>query len=569
MSWADIFPVLDDVMVERYQNKATDEERLLLGNLFGVAEIFNRQQAAHLASTSLFWKPAWQADTDYPTPTKELMQDPRKAGLTTRIANPWEHYVEPLLRTAVELGKKRPDVVVRVHLANDLSFVSDELVQAGCEVYLMKSSSLRASPGAMWRFLAMENGGPVTFFDSDLAGDLTHNIKRTEVMAQGGLKFWRIPYHPGPGEIDHGNPGHYRTVNASRVGTTAKLPVKLLAEAVLWNLEKGHLANECTIGERRIPYAGGRWPDYCFDEYFLNTAIFPRVAKEGILTMLSRRDTSQSYWFALDIEHCMKANPQSEIMHWGQAWRDDIPDFSWEPDGVAEIVAKLTEKEKPLISICVALKNRSRVPSEAGVLELFPNCVRSLARLHEKVGPLELVVADFESDDWPLDEWLAEEAGEMTVQRIGMEGPFSRGRGMNEAVQNARSRHVLIYDADMMMDECAFITGLSILAKGESFFPIIENLKPNGEEDGWYEESLGMVFLRKEVFLEAGGLPEFQNWGGDDEILYEEVAKIAPVERFKLKGLQHQWHPVSCRHINHTGEAHEDFQAYRDVRRNG
>jgi len=75
--------------------------------------------------------------------------------------------------------------------------------------------------------------------------------------------------------------------------------------------------------------------------------------------------------------------------------------------------------------------------------------------------------------------------------------------------------------------------------------------------------SLGMVFLPKKTFDEAGGIPEFQNWGGDDEILYEKVAKISRVERFKLAGLDHQWHPASCRHQYYRGESHEDFRQYR------
>ena len=108
--------------------------------------------------------------------------------------------------------------------------------------------------------------------------------------------------------------------------------------------------------------------------------------------------------------------------------------------------------------MCVALKNRSRVPSEAGILELLPNCVRALARLHEAVGPIELVVADFHANDWPLDEWLEKEAGALKVHRLEMDEPFSRGRGMNAAVEVARSSQILIYDADMLMDETAFIT---------------------------------------------------------------------------------------------------------------
>jgi hypothetical protein len=172
-------------------------------------------------------------------------------------------------------------------------------------------------------------------------------------------------------------------------------------------------------------------------------------------------------------------------------------------------------------------------------------------------------VADFHSDDCPLAEWLEKEAGPMPCRRLDISGSFSRGRGMNEAVRAARSPLVLIYDADMVMSEEAFITALSILAKREAFFPIIQNLDQHGETDGWYDASLGMVFLSKETVLTAGGLPTFSNWGGEDEVLYEEGAKTSPVERFKLKGLKHQWHPVACRHQHYTGEIHEDFRQYR------
>ena len=220
--------------------------------------------------------------------------------------------------------------------------------------------------------------------------------------------------------------------------------------------------------------------------------------------------------------------------------------------------------------MCVALKNRSRVPREAGILELFPNCVRALARLNEAVGPIELVVADFHSDDWPLAEWLEEEAGAMKVHRLEMDGPFSRGRGMNAAVGAAQSFHILIYDADMVMDEPAFITGLAILAEGDegtAFFPIIQKLDSSGKADDWYDASFGMVFLPKETFLSAGGIPEFQNWGGEDEILYEKVSKISRVERFKLAGLEHQWHPASCRHLHYQGESHKDYRRYQAQRK--
>ncbi len=570
MSWADIFPLLGNDMVASYENEATEAEKNRLEHLFSVDKVFNRRVSSHVAATSLFWKPAWSEEDTYPTPTRDLMENPIKAGLSSRFRNPWEHYVETLLKAGTLLKEERPDVTLRVYLAQDLSFAIDDLVNSECEIFLMKSSSLRASPGSMWRFLAMEEGCLATMTDSDQAGHLLANIQRTELMAQGGLKYWRLPYFPGPGELNHGNPGWYRTTNACSLGASLKLPVKLLAESLLWNLEKGKIDNCCNVGGRKIPIWGGKWPDYCFDEYFLNSAIFPRAAEEGILTLLPRRDTSQNYWFALDIEHCMKANPDSEIMHWGKPWRTDIPDFSWSKQDVQRIQSKLrsSDETRPLVSVCVCVKNRSRLDTEEGVKTPFPNCVRALSKIHQSAGPIELVVADFASDDWPLKEWLDENLNGMTCQVLPLEGDFSKGRGINETVRSARSDNILLYDADMVIDQSAFITGLSILAKQTSFFPIVENLDPDGNPNGWHEDGLGMAFLTKKVFEAAGGVPEFHSWGGEDDLLFENVARVSPVERFKLRGLQHQWHPVSCRHENYLGARWEDFRAYRKEQEN-
>src|SRR3954452_23100413 len=89
----------------------------------------------------------------------------------------------------------------------------------------------------------------------------------------------------------------------------------------------------------------------------------------------------------------------------------------------------------PAISVCVSLKNRSRVEHEGRDLALFPNCVRSLADAAADIrdsGPVELVVADFHSDDWPLAAWLSAAAGGvLRVRVIPLDGQFSRGRGLN------------------------------------------------------------------------------------------------------------------------------------------
>lgn len=87
------------------------------------------------------------------------------------------------------------------------------------------------------------------------------------------------------------------------------------------------------------------------------------------------------------------------------------------------------------LSICMTLKNRSRVGVDGRTLELFPRCVESIAA---SVGPrsdVELVVSDYGSNDWPLAEWLHRTAGTIPVVVAPMVGTFSRGRGRNAAAR--------------------------------------------------------------------------------------------------------------------------------------
>lgn len=324
MSWSDIFPVLDDSMVAAYQAEATPDEKRDLGRLFEAEGIFNPRPAKHIVSTSLFWKPTRKAEPDYPAPSREVMENPEKFGLSSRFESPWDHYVVPLLTTARTLRTERPDLTPRVYLANDLAFLIEELTSADCEVYLMKSSSLRHNPGAMWRFLAMEEAGLVTVCDSDRAEDLLHNVERTELLATGTLKYWRTPYFPGEVGGNYGCPSTYRSTNACHFGAATSLPIRLLAEALLWNVARKKIETRCTVGPLKIPIYGTNWPDYGYDEYFLNTAVYPRMAKEGILTLLYRRDQSHSYWLALDLEFCAKANSNSETLHWGSPWKEPV-----------------------------------------------------------------------------------------------------------------------------------------------------------------------------------------------------------------------------------------------------
>lgn len=324
---------MDENMVEAYQRKASPDEKRAMALNFAVEEIHNRKRADHVVATSLFWKPASKGESEYPSPTREIMKDPEKLGLSSRFKSPWSHYVEPVFEAVRHLSKIRPVIAYRVYLANDLSFLIPELVKADCEVYLMKSSSLYHNPGAMWRFLAMEDEGLVTMSDSDRAKEMIHDIERTELVAEGGLCYWRSPYFWVTTECkDLGMPGGYHTTSAGLMGSAKPLPMRLLCEAFVWCCEKGMIPDYCQIGDRRVPILGSKWPSFGFDEFFLNTAVHPRAAFEGVLTFANWKNTQLNQWFALDIEYCTWANPKSEIMFWGNP--NDVAEDEYKPASI-------------------------------------------------------------------------------------------------------------------------------------------------------------------------------------------------------------------------------------------
>lgn len=147
MSWTSAFPVLSDEMVREHSTAASKAEKAELEEWFGVQEIINPTPGPqNLVSFSLFWKNRESTDPELPTLDRPTLKDARQRGLVQRY-DPWSHYVQPLLDGATLILRNRRDVAFRVYLAADLKFLAKDLVEAGCEVYLMKGSSLRHNPG--------------------------------------------------------------------------------------------------------------------------------------------------------------------------------------------------------------------------------------------------------------------------------------------------------------------------------------------------------------------------------------------------------------------------------------
>lgn len=313
MSWTECFPVLTEEMVEKYEAGATPEERAEHEDWFSVKRIINRRKTAHTVAFSLFWRQAHQDDGELPALDRETLMKANEKGLVKRFA-PWEHYVEPLLEGAARLRETRPDVACRVYLAADLEFLISDLSEAGCEVYLMKTSSIRHNPGAMWRFLALEERRKlVTISDSDRAPLIEADIQRTELMSKIGLGFWRVPVW---GELNDKGMMAYRPILGCQFGSARGIRVNTLMRALIWHTVKGTISTTCRPpGCGELTVYGSKWPDYGFDEWFLQTALYPRIAKTGVLSFIPAN--ARSRLLPLDIEYCTWSNSRSEIVYFG------------------------------------------------------------------------------------------------------------------------------------------------------------------------------------------------------------------------------------------------------------
>jgi hypothetical protein len=310
MSWTDVFPVLTDEMVEEFQALAIAEERTELEAWYGIEKVFNAREAQHIVSFSLFWKSVKSGHSPVPPPTRELMQQARELGHSCRFA-PWEHYVEPLLKNIPRLRRRHPDVAFRVHLARDLEFLVPDLAAAGCEVSLMKGSSIRFAPGGLWRYLPIaEHGKLITVVDIDRIEHLPNDINRTIAMAAAGLGAWRVPIAVDP-HLD--GPACYLPLMGGQMGMRGGLPVRELLEAFTWHCIRGSIKTTAEIPHvGSLEIRGTRWPDYGFDEWFLLAALYPRLAASGVLTLVSSLAVSRL--LAVDIEYVTWANSRSQMI---------------------------------------------------------------------------------------------------------------------------------------------------------------------------------------------------------------------------------------------------------------
>lgn len=363
MSWSDFYPVFEDLHISEYEELVTNIERVELEDWCEVSRRINERPARHRVATSLFWKNLLADEGELTVVSREQMMDADNLGLISRYA-PWDHYVKPLLRGAGVLGKARPEVVLRVYLAADLEFLIEDLVAVGCEVFLMKSASIRHNPGALWRFLALEAEGEwITVVDADRGNDILADVERSEQAMETGLGMWRMPYFfDDPRHRYH--IGYYRPINACQFGARGGQPVAQLIKAFIWHNRRGTMRTTWQEAgdrgeEEPQPIAATNWPSYGFDEWFLLAVMYPRWAFEGVLTFFHWTKPELGFCQTLDVEYVTWANPSSEVFRFPEPPAGDAK--PWENE---KMVATLTVRG----NTTVFRRERERIGPAHGIL---------------------------------------------------------------------------------------------------------------------------------------------------------------------------------------------------------
>ena len=199
------------------------------------------------------------------------------------------------------------------------------------------------------------------------------------------------------------------------------------------------------------------------------------------------------------------------------------------------------------LSICVTVKNRSRLLVDGRERTLFPNCVKSIAHAVPSHVSCELVVTDWASEDWPLGEWLEETARPIPVQLVTLQGPFSRGRGLNVAARAARAPNLLFLDADVLLCREVVTRGLQVVGEGKAYFPFFYYfLDPEHERGWWWDYGYGQCMTSTAVYERSGGWPEYDAYGKEDTDFFARMTSVTHTVREKVDGFYHQWHPVDA-----------------------
>lgn len=201
---------------------------------------------------------------------------------------------------------------------------------------------------------------------------------------------------------------------------------------------------------------------------------------------------------------------------------------------------------KPELSICVTINNRSKVDYQGDFLYLFPNCIDSIVNAISDMPEVEIVIADWNSSDWRLNDWIHERLKGLKYTIVFQSGAFSRGAGRNVAADNAKSNVLFFLDADMLITHEVITTGLRKVREGIAYFPQCFYFLDKAHSRGFWYTGKGNCMITRDWYLQAGKWPcppGYRKEHDEDWRFYQLIGDRVTVHSEKQEGLFHQFHP--------------------------
>lgn len=181
------------------------------------------------------------------------------------------------------------------------------------------------------------------------------------------------------------------------------------------------------------------------------------------------------------------------------------------------------------------------------VLNLLLNFFESLEKIKNDDEVFEIIIVDFNSDDYNLD-LLHSKYKKLNIKIVKIDDYFSRGRGLNVGYQNSTKDNIFFADADMLLTDrnlfdCAYLE----INNGKAFFPICFGLCEPSHQIGYLRNSgYGLSMMSREIIDKYNlKFPEFNSLGKEDEDFFDKLNKYNLCSRYVPTGYFHQWHPES------------------------
>ena len=179
-------------------------------------------------------------------------------------------------------------------------------------------------------------------------------------------------------------------------------------------------------------------------------------------------------------------------------------------------------------------------------LKLLPNCLESIRKASKKVKtPIEVILADWVSTDWPLKEWVGAVLDPIPVKVIDIDREgFSRGYGLNIAYKYANGNILFFTDSDMLISAETLNHGIKWATKKGVYYPICQYPQDPEWIDVKWTGGRGNVFLTRKLFELVDGWPEYWTFGYEDhDMCWKLLDHTCPIQE-RVQTFIHQWHPI-------------------------